>query len=262
MKTRAFTCPSSGFTLIELVISSALMVLILAGGYLCLHSGFLSQKLVESRADAAQRARIALAFMTADLRSACALSKDIPFLGMHRLLGEREADNLDFGTHNYTPRRLREGDFCEVSYFAGAEQNGSLTLWRRRDTSPDDEPLSGGSREEIARGVRYLKFEYYDGFDWYDEWGDATGKRKKDTSRLEHPNLYGMPEAVRITLALEPTSSGKPDTDAEPMVFQTVARLNLAAASQKESSSTSSKGDGNSQNQPPEGAPTQPGGEQ
>jgi hypothetical protein len=213
--------------------------LILVSGYLCLSSGFASQKLIDSRSEAVQSARVALAMMSADLRSACPLTKDLPFLGMHRTLGDIDADNLDFGTHNYTPRRAREGDFCEVSYFVDVDsESGKFSLWRRRDPSPDDEPLSGGSREEIARGVRGLKLEYYDGWDWYDDWGDPQARKKKEFSRREHPNLYGMPEAVRLTLWIEPASrspKGKGESE-PPLVFQTVARLNLAQVSQNASS--------------------------
>jgi prepilin-type N-terminal cleavage/methylation domain-containing protein len=224
-----------GFTLIEIVISSALMSLILVSGYLCLSSGISGQRLIDSRSEAVQSARVAMAMISADLRAACPLSRDLPFLGMRRILGEIQADNLDFGTHHYTPRRAREGDFCEVSYFVDIEQeSGKFSLWRRRDPSPDDEPLAGGSREEIARGVRGLKLEYYDGWDWYDDWGDPQARRKKEFSRREHPNLYGMPEAVRITLWIEPASRSLPakDKSEPPLVFQTVARLNLAAISQ------------------------------
>ncbi len=259
----------AAFTLIELVVSAALMATILAAAYMCLTSSIASQKLVESRGEVVQSARIAMAMMTADLRCGCPLSKDFQFLGMHRMLGEMEADNLDFATHNYTPRREREGDFCEISYFLAQEpQSGSFSLWRRRDPTPDDEPLAGGSREEIARGVRGLRFEYYDGFDWYDDWGDPTGKMKKADSFKEHPNLFGMPEAVRITLWLAPASpsrskepgSSQSSSPEEPLVFQTVARLNLAAASQRDASSAGAKDAARDSNQPGEGAPD--GGQQ
>src|SRR6185295_1963102 len=145
-----------------------------------------------------------------------------------------------FGTHNYTPRRPGEGDFCEVSYFLNQDpETGGYVLWRRRDPTPDDEPLSGGIREEIVRGVRGLRFEYYDGIVWYDEWGSPTSRGKKEKSALkEKPNVAGMPEAVRITLWIEPASrnsSHKPPGDADdaepPLKFQTVARLNLAGVS-------------------------------
>src|SRR5439155_13882484 len=82
-----------GFTLIELVISSSLMTLILVSAYMCLSSGVSSRKLIESRAEVVQSARVALAIMSADLRGACPISKDIAFLGMQRMLGDMEADH-------------------------------------------------------------------------------------------------------------------------------------------------------------------------
>ncbi|MHB8520389.1 MAG: prepilin-type N-terminal cleavage/methylation domain-containing protein [Limisphaerales bacterium] len=238
---------AAGFTLIEMVISAALMAVILVSAYLCLRAGFLSQKLVESRTDIFQSARVAMAMMSADLRSACPLSKEFEFLGMHRMLGTVEADNLDFATHNYVPRRLREGDFCEVSYFVENDrESGTASLWRRRNPVIALKPLSGGSREEIARGLRGLKFEYYDGYEWYDEWGDATGRRQERDSSFKPDNLAGMPEAVRITLWLDPNprsataALSDKDTNEPPLIFQTVARLNLADRPQRGSSTGSS----------------------
>jgi type II secretion system protein J len=235
-----------GFTLIEMVISAAIMTIILAGAYLCLNSGFRSQKLVETRADIAQSARVALALLCADLRSAKPLSREIDFLGMQRMIDDAEADNLDFGTCNFRPERPRESDFCEVSYFVSPEpKSDRLSLWRRRDPTPDAEPLSGGVSEEIARGVRELRFEYYDGLDWFDEWGDPSGKKKKSDDSLKlQTNLSGLPEAVRITLTM---ASGRTKEES-PMTFQTVCRLSLAglanssadAASADESDATTS----------------------
>ncbi len=255
--------PSAGFTLIELVISGALMTLILVSSYLCLSSGISSQKLVETRTEVFQTARVALAIISADLRCACPLSREFDFLGMDRTIGDMEADNLDFGTQNYTPRRPREGDFCEISYYLAQEpESGKYSLWRRRDPSPDDEPLSGGSREEIARGVRGLRFEYYDGFDWYDEWGDPQGKRKGRDLALEPPNMSGLPEAVRITLWFDTETkrladpSGKNEADEPPtLAFQTVARINLAGAFQNANSSGSATGFPTSGNQQEQGFP-------
>src|ERR1035441_1522975 len=66
----------AGFTLIELTISAAVASIILAASYLCLSAGMASQKLVEPRTEVLQNARVALAMMSADLRSACSLSLD------------------------------------------------------------------------------------------------------------------------------------------------------------------------------------------
>lgn len=255
--------PNSAFTLIEMVISASLMSLVLASSYLCLSSGIASRKVIEARAEVVQSARVALAMLGADLRAACPLSKETPFLGMPRKLEDIEADNIDFATHHYTPRRAHEGDYCQMSYFLAKEpESGQFSLWRRRHPGIGLDPLAGGSREEIARGLRGLKFEYYDGFDWYDEWGDSEGRSKAQNSLKPRPNLEGMPEAVRVTLwfqvgttAPKRARSDK-ETESEVLTFQTVCRLNLADLALPRSSEVST---GNSS---ASGQPAGPGGKQ
>jgi type II secretory pathway component PulJ len=242
--------PQTAFTLIEVVISSSLMALILVSSYLCLNAALATQKLVEPRVEVLQNARVAMALMAADLRCACILDKDSEFLGMHRMLGEIEADNLDFATHNYTPRRAREGDFCEVSFYVDKNpETGELSLFRRRNPTIALDPLSGGNREELAKGVLGFKLEYYDGFDWYESWGQVDRRTRAQSSLRERSNLYGLPEAVRITLWFNSNPKAKPAAPAEktdlelspkptaepPLVFQTVARLNLTASTQRTS---------------------------
>jgi hypothetical protein len=176
---------------------------------------------------------------------------------MPRKLGEAEADNLDFATHNYTPRHPREGDFCQTSFFLDKDaETGQLSLWRRRNPMIAPDPLSGGSREEIARGLLGLRFEYFDGIDWYDSWGEVKGRGKDQASLRERNNLSGLPEAVRITLLFDsnprrkPVETREPEAIEPPLVFQTVARLNLAGATQRNSSgdSTDATGQGTSGN--------------
>src|SRR3989442_11961756 len=181
------------------------MSMILSGAYLCLNAAIAGQKVIEPRAEVIQNARVAMAMLTADLRSACPLDKNFEFLGMHRMFDNVEADNLDFATHNYSPHRANEGDFCEVSYFVQKEgETGRVSLWRRRNPTIAPDPLSGGAREKIAQGLRGVSFEYYDGFDWYDDWGEIRDSRKQKRSKELAPNLSGMPEAVRITLWFDP----------------------------------------------------------
>ncbi len=236
-----------GFTLIEVVISSALMAMIIVSAYLCLSASISGRRLTEPRLEVIQNARVAMALMSADLRSACPLDKDSELVGMQRKLGDIEADNLDFATHNYTPRHPREGDFCEESLYLGTDpETGQVSLYRRRNPTIAPDPFSGGSKEEIARGVLGLRFEYYDGLDWYGEWGNVEGKAQY--SNRQRANSSGMPEAVRITLWLDANPRAKPvqltaaaETNIEPpFVFQTVVRLNLASAATSGSSSGSS----------------------
>jgi type II secretory pathway component PulJ len=246
--------------LIEVMISSALMALILVSAYMCLGAGFSAQKLIEPRAEIIQNARVALAIMAADLRAACPLSTTDDFLGMTRTVGKVEADNIDFATHNYTPRRIREGDFCQESFYLDKNPaTGQFSLWRRRNPTIALDALKGGSKEELAQGVVGLKFEYYDGQDWYSSWGNVDPKKKQETSTREEPNLTGLPEAVRITLLLDSNpKKKKPDTESleegtpePPFVFVTVARLNLAEVTQSAENGGSSGNTSSSSDQTP-----------
>jgi len=213
------------------------MALILTAAYLCLSAGIAGQKLVEPRADLLQNARVATALLTADLRAACPLSPDYAFLGMKRMIGDVEADNMDFATHNHTPKRAHEGDFCQESFYLDQDKaTGRFSLWRRRNPLFALDPLNGGSKEEIAQGLLGARFEYSDGTDWFDNWGEVKGRAKTENSNREQTNLDGLPKAVRITLMFDSNPKSKPATatpsDARPaeppLVFQTVVALNLA----------------------------------
>ncbi|MBN8247795.1 MAG: prepilin-type N-terminal cleavage/methylation domain-containing protein [Verrucomicrobia bacterium] len=225
-----------GFTLIEMVISTALMALVLGGAYACLRAGLAGQRLVEPRTDVFQTARVVLDRLSADLRCACPLPQGAPFLGEQRRIGDASADNLDFATHNYTPTRPAEGDFCEQSVFLEQDpQTGRLTLWRRRNPAIAFDPLSGGRREELATGIAGLKLEYYDGLKWYDSWGDPEAGTGKPQPSVPRPNLVGLPDAVRITLLFDSQPRARRAETAAanaepPLVFQTIARIGVPSS--------------------------------
>jgi type II secretion system protein J len=211
-----------GFTLVELLVSLTASAGIVAAAYLCLQGGLESRKMIEARMDLAQKARVTLGLLRADLAQACPLYKGplgdgSEFIGMRREIGDMEADNLDFGTRNWRPRGPGEADSCEVSWFVDRDpRTGVMGLWRRRDPTPDGEPLSGGSREEIVEGIAGLRFEYFDGLSWYESWGDdsraAAGRASENLSAY---NLGGLPDAVRITIAF-PQPGGAPGTGPAP----------------------------------------------
>lgn len=255
-----------GFTLIELMISATLMAIVIGSAYACLSAGVNSKRLIEARAEGTQSARVALNMIATDLRATIPMPGSVEFVGMRRTVAEIDADNLDFSTRNYNPKRLREPDYCEISYFLMRDpESDSFILIRRRDPTPDPEPMEGGLQEEIARGVRGLRFEYYDGFEWFDEWGDPEGKTKGMT--LPPSNSYGLPEAVRITIVFDPetrprreTEEAKSDDEAKaPMTFQTVARLDLASLFNRQAIASQNANAGNQsaqqRQQQPEGAP-------
>ena len=254
------------------MISAALMAILLGAAYACLRAGLETRKVIEPRGDSLQTGRVALNLIAADLRTACPLHKGPQFLGMQRKLGDIEADNLDFATLNHTPRHPGEGDYCSVSWYVEQDPvSGETHLWRRRNPMMAFDPLSGGEREEIASGVRGLQLEFYDGFDWYETWGDPQGEVKQQNSNRDRPNLVGMPEAVRITLLIDsepgtrkssatpPDPAASPTSSAPPLRFQTVVRLNLAGVSSSASSPSGASTPTPGGNTPqPRGAPGQP----
>ncbi len=235
------------------MISAAIASIILIASYSCLSAGVASQRMIEPRTEAMQSARVAMAMLTADLRSACSLSTDFDFVGEERTIGEMEADNLDFATRHYMPQRPTEGDYCQVSYYIEKSRDGKgYSLWRRRNPHIAPDPLEGGIEDEIVPEVKGFTLEYYDGLDWYDTWGDANVKKKTKYTAVQEPNMSGFPQAVRITLLLA-NDSGKSaskskdkEPPAPPFAFQTVVRLELAGG--QDSSSGSSPSGDSSQN--------------
>jgi type II secretory pathway pseudopilin PulG len=225
-----------GLTLVELMVSATLVAGVVGSACLCLITGRRAGDEAERRMDVLQSARVALERMTRDLQVACPLDPDFALIGMDRSRDGVEADNIDFATHNWTPRCPGESDLCEVSYFVDPDpETGDLALFRRRDPSPDAEPLAGGYREQIVVGVRAFRLEYYDGVAWYDEWGSALESGETFTNRTDDVGYEaGLPEAVRITLVLGPprrhgTGGANPAPDEDPpRVFRTVVRLVLA----------------------------------
>jgi prepilin-type N-terminal cleavage/methylation domain-containing protein len=232
MNCRSGARGQGGFTLFEVIISVSLMAVVLGTAYACLNAGFSTQRLITPRADALQKARVALDLITRDLRCACLLPGGTDFIGFERRIGDAPADNLDFATHNYSPARPGEGDYCEVSFFLdGDPATGQLSLWRRVNPMIGMDPLSGGRRQELVTGVCGLRFEYYDGYEWFSAWGDATRRAKRELSSRSASNLSGLPAAVRISLMLE-TEKRRGDANRSerepPLVFQSVTRLALA----------------------------------
>jgi hypothetical protein len=128
-------------------------------------------------------------------------------------------------------------------------QTGQFSLWRRRNPTIALDPLSGGSKEEIATGVVGLRFEYFDGDDWYDSWGEIKAG-KLETTQRDRPNLSGMPQAVRVTLLLDSNPKSRTVTGSgeraiePPLAFQTVVQLNLTAGLQDTADNGSSGSNG------------------
>jgi hypothetical protein len=228
MNPRIRNVSRGAFTLVELVVATALTAFVLGAAYACMLAGFSTRKTIEPRSDRFQAARVTLGLLTADLRSACPMHKGPEFLGSPGTEGTVPTGKLDFATHHFTPRREGEGDYACVSWFVEDDPaTGESVLWRRRNPGIGPDPLTGGRREEILRPVEGFDLEFYDGLDWHETWGDPNGRAKQESSFRDRPNLVGMPTAVRITLSLpgEPASESAAGATPPPIVFEAVVRI-------------------------------------
>jgi prepilin-type N-terminal cleavage/methylation domain-containing protein len=167
-----------GVTLIELLVAVAIFGGVITTAYACLIAGLESRREISERFDAAQSARFALSLLARDLRAAVPLDDDYEFLGSDRELEGIVAGTMDFASLSGRARRPGESDRFEVSWFVNQVPEGAgFALFRRADTTPDEEPLAGGVREEIIRGVREFLVEYYDGYTWHETWWPTSAKQ-------------------------------------------------------------------------------------
>lgn len=193
-----------GFTLIEVIISIAILAAItslLFGAFSALKRSKDGLSRVQDRQ---REARLAMARITRELQSAY-LSAHVPLnqaLQIQKTIfkGERgtPADRLDFTA--FANRRLDKNshvsDQCELSYFGMPNPDGSGTtdLVRRIDTELDLDPTRGGKIEVLATDIDLFDLQYLDAqtAQWQESWDTTQTTGQPDR----------LPLQVRVILVL------------------------------------------------------------
>ena len=195
---------SRGFTLIEVIISIAILAAItslLFGAFSALKRSKDGLSRVQDRQ---REARLAMARITRELQSAY-LSAHIPLnpaLQVQKTVFKSErgtpADRLDFTA--FANRRLDKNshvsDQCELSYFGMPNPDGSGTtdLVRRIDTELDLDPTRGGKIEVLATDIDLFDLQYLDAQtgQWQESWDTTQTTGQPDR----------LPLQVRVILVL------------------------------------------------------------
>jgi general secretion pathway protein J len=222
MSARPRRAAQGGFTLIEVLISLAIMALMMTIAWSTTSSSVQAKKFFEDFEQRNHEVRIALARMVEDLSAAYISSNQQPNLTEPRtaFVGKSSGsvEELRFSSfaHRILWAEANESEQTMISYFGDAdpEERGQTNLYRR-----ETRRLSNEGWEEVpaeidvlVRDVEEVEFEY---FDWQDnEWKDAWDTTGADAQKGR------LPERVRITITIE-------NGDGDEVEYQTQARIML-----------------------------------
>jgi general secretion pathway protein J len=205
-----------GFSLLEVLISAALMALVGMLLLTSLSSSLDAKEAVEATSGRYHLIRLAVSRLVDEIsmayvsahRSAQEVKVETGFKG--------EAQRIDFTAFGYVPRvqDAKRSDQRELSYFIGDDpKSGRRALVRREDPTLDEDFEKGGRELVLLPGATALELAYWDKQteSWKDEWDfeDAASNGK-------------LPERVRIKLTVE-MDEGVEQT------FVTQARIFLTA---------------------------------
>jgi type II secretion system protein J len=198
---RALKC-YKGFTLLEVLVSMAILVIIMAAVYSAYTTNVEAIQIARQNGEVHQMARIVLDRMTKDLQSAL-IQVSVPsekiklgLVGEDREIDGRRADRIDFTTVTHLPLTEKgpASDLCEVGYLVEEDpEDKDLVLWRRDAPSVDEDFTKGGSLQEMARNVVEFNLTYQ----------DSRGEESAQWNTPEGRPGSGLPVLIKVRLVLK-----------------------------------------------------------
>jgi general secretion pathway protein J len=221
---RRLRASARGMTLLEIMVSMAILALISILIYGAFDSMARGKKGEAMRADRSREGREAVLRITRELSEA--------FLSMHNpsvpaLITRGTAfigtsggtfDRVDFSAfaHHRVDRDSHESDECEVGYFVvhDPDIDGKMDLARREQTPIDIDPKKGGVVNVIAEDVEEFDLKYLDPItgQWIDNW---------DTTQVSgQPNRLPYEIAIRLVMKGVPGGTSTKFETKIPMPMQ------------------------------------------
>ena len=210
---RRLMAGSCGFTLLEVLVASAILSLVLAALYGVFSQTLAGKQLAEERAAQARTVRIVLLRIGEDLQSTPhPASSKMRFLGETRLTRELPEDALSFVTLTRTAHssHVPEGDLSEITYMLEPDPTDVTRkqLIRRVHSTLSPQSTVGDEAMPLLLDVRGLHFRFFDGQGWQEEWRQEQLQRQ-------------LPRAVEATVYVA-------DSQGEINPYSTVITLPLA----------------------------------
>jgi prepilin-type N-terminal cleavage/methylation domain-containing protein len=207
----------AGFTLMELMLSLALLALIMIILYGSFHAVAASKLHAEVRVESDQQARTLMWLMSRELRGAVftpLIPSHVLLVGQASRQGGMPMDSITFATLDPSHRRALDGYSAEedVTYSAVPNPNHrGWFMWTRSQRSgliqtanPPIQPPT-----VLATNVLSVHFRYFNGFQWLEVW-DSTSS----------PAGQALPQAISIELQM---ASGR-----QPVYLSTMISLPMA----------------------------------
>jgi prepilin-type N-terminal cleavage/methylation domain-containing protein len=197
-------CHKPGFTLVEILVALAILVVIAASTYTVFRGVAQSWLRGDIRTQRFQNARIILEQMSREISQAIVGLE----IGGRQLycLGTQESFFFICPIEAGSPQT---SDLAEVGYYLK-----DTTLMRHFQASPDYDFSPLDTQEEFSENVSSIRFSYFDGTTWRDSWD----------SRLKIPQMYAKPpKAVKIELVLI-DRRGKESESFQVVVFLPASR--------------------------------------
>ena len=217
-----------GFTLLEVLVASALLSMVLAIVYGVFSQTLTSKQRAEEQSAQSRAARIVLLRIGDDLQASFPFAPDnFRFVGKTSR-GQQFPDaflsfvslsglSLTSGSHT--------GDWCEIEYELVPDPHSAparqlVRRTRYASATPDSTAgrASEGETLPLLTGVQGLRFRFFDGHAWHEEWGAEQTQTK-------------LPRAVEVELYLARKKTGARHQEKETVMFSTLVDLPLAGTS-------------------------------
>ncbi|MCK5237589.1 MAG: prepilin-type N-terminal cleavage/methylation domain-containing protein [Deltaproteobacteria bacterium] len=203
---------SGGFTLVEVLLASAILTIVIVALYGTLFPVMKAQEVVDKEVEALREIRRFSDLFSIEVRSAFYKKKSevTSLIGGDTGGGARALPSLSFTTFTFPVIRgdRPTSDLKLIQYFTEYDTEGKLVFYKEVT-----DPYFIGSgvsssqyiRSEVIRGVKEISFEFFNGDKWAAAW----------TTELEEK----LPEAVRAIVTIESGGVERPFTvTASPVI--------------------------------------------
>jgi general secretion pathway protein J len=176
---------SNGFTLLEVLIATAIMAGIVTVIYTSFFTASQNVEQAEEMRDSSDLVRTLVAKISNDIENAYVNPGMEPLTVFYgkKVQGEPGEEKIRYDElylttlTNWRRPGTKETDLWEVGYYFKQKPDGSgYVMLRRekRELNKDVPALEGGVEYEMTDRVASLQFRYYDGSSWSDEWNNKT----------------------------------------------------------------------------------------